>query len=59
MRYGVCTGIFEKYGIEINLITVANGTAVSISLENGSTQFGFMGVASLVIRTINGEYLTL
>lgn len=52
-------GILEKYGIEVNLITVANGTAVSISLENGSAQFGFMGVASLVIRTINGEYLTL
>ncbi len=58
IHLGIDQGIFEKYGISVNLLAAANGAGVATSLQNGSAQFGFVGAPPMTITTINGMLST-
>lgn len=58
IHYANAIGIFEEYGIEINLSMQPNGDGVAVALENGTAQIGFIGAPPLTIKVINSEYVT-
>lgn len=46
-------GIFETYGIDVNIKYLANGAAVSLDLLSGESDFGFVGAPPLTTNSIN------
>jgi NitT/TauT family transport system substrate-binding protein len=42
--YGIRTGIFQKYGLNVDLVNVSNGAAALASLIGGSTQVALSSV---------------
>ena len=50
-------GIFEEYGLSVNLIKAQNGPGVALAIQNGDASFGLLGAPPLTITVINGELL--
>lgn len=58
IHYGIALGIFDDYGITVETTNVANGPAVSVAIENGEAQFGFIGAPPMTIKVLNGKFVT-
>ncbi|MBE6522802.1 MAG: hypothetical protein E7Z62_06730 [Thermoplasmata archaeon] len=52
-------GIFEKYGLNVNIKALANGGAVAQDLLSGQSDLGFMGAPPITSATINGKKIML
>lgn len=55
IHLGQSLGIFESYGIELNISSASNGAGVATSLQNGEADFGFVGAPPMTITVINGS----
>lgn len=58
IHYGMALGIFDSYGIEIELSGQAGGPGVFTAVSNGKAQFGFIGAPPLTINGINNGNIT-
>lgn len=58
IHYGIETGIFEEYGIEIELAYQSGGPAAFTTIVNGSADFALLGAPPLTINAINGGYIS-
>lgn len=48
---------FEGYNIEIKLSSATNGGGVAVAIQNGTVDFGMLGVPPATIATINSELI--
>lgn len=58
IHYGMATGIFESYGVNITLSSQTNGPAVYTAIHNGDCQFGFIGAPPMTINAMNAKEIT-
>lgn len=58
LHWGISEGYFSELGITVEVNSELNGAGVSTAMENGTTDFGFLGAPPATIRTINGGYIT-
>ena len=54
IHLGQSLGIFESYGIELNISSAANGAGVATSLQNGEADVGFVGAPPMTTTVVNG-----
>ena len=47
-------GIFESYGINLNVSSASNGAGVATSLQNGEADVGFVGAPPMTTTVVNG-----
>ena len=47
-------GIFESYGINLNISSASNGAGVATSLQNGEADVGFVGAPPMTTTVVNG-----
>lgn len=57
LQLGVERGIYEKMGLELEIIVGNNGAAVAAELLAGNCDLGFLGAPPLLLNTINSEAL--
>ena len=55
LHYGIALGIFESYGVNVELNTQASGPGVYTAINNGSSQFGLIGAPPMTINAMNSE----
>lgn len=58
IHYGIEMKIFESYGVTVDTTTATNGPAVSVAIENGEAQFGFIGAPPMTIKVMNSKLVT-
>ncbi len=58
IHYGMATGIFADYGINITISNQSAGPAAFTAMANGAAQFAFLGAPPMTINAINGGYIT-
>lgn len=58
IHYGMETGVFEEYGIDITLSPQVHGPAVFTAMHNGSAQFGFIGAPPMTTNSMNQGVIT-
>ena len=56
---GVQEGIFEEYGLDVNLTLAQGGAAIVPAVQSGDMDFGFSNITSLVISTSRGLEMEL
>ena len=55
IHYGIKLGIFNEYGLEINIMSQTNGPGVYAALSNGTAQFGFIGAPPMTTNAMNNH----
>lgn len=58
IHYGMATGVFESYGINIEISSQTNGPGVATALQNGGAEFGFLGAPPITITVMNSSLVT-
>lgn len=46
--YGIDTGIFNKHGLDVDLVTFTNGAASAAAIASGSIDVGIMDLATMI-----------
>lgn len=52
--YGVDSGIFRKHGLDVKVLPILNGAAISAAVLGGSVDIGYSNVISLVAARTRG-----
>lgn len=58
IHYGMATGIFAEYGIQIEISSQQNGPAAYTAIANGNAQFAFLGAPPMTINAMNNGNIT-
>lgn len=58
LHYGISEGIFDEYGLDVTVVSQANGPAVYTAIHAGEASLGFIGAPPMTINAMNAKEIT-